>query len=101
MIRDHARLGIPTDWPCSIRRVYAMEKSEIINGEKVQNIYECDFLLIKAGEIDGIIQAIVYFVVIIRGIEFTINLREPEIDTYYEWLKEHDGLSPLYYNDEA
>lgn len=33
----------------------------------------------------------------IRGIEFAINLKEPEIDIYYEWLEEHDDVSPLYY----
>ncbi|MBP3710399.1 MAG: HNH endonuclease [Treponema sp.] len=101
LIRNHARLGTPTNWPCSIRRVYDMEKSEILKGKKVQKVYECDFLLIKTGEIDDVILAIVYFVVIIRGIEFAINLREPEIDTYYEWLKEHDDLSPLYYNNKG
>ena len=96
LIRNHARLGTTAEWPCSIRRVYDMEKSEIINGEEVQKVYECDFLCIKTGEIENGVVAIIYFVLIIRGIEFVINLGEPEIDNYYKWLKEHEYISPLY-----
>lgn len=38
----------------------------------------------------------VYFVIAIHGIEYAINFGGPVIDGYLVWLKEHNGISPLY-----
>lgn len=38
----------------------------------------------------------IYFVVALWGIEFAINMAGPEISGYEDWLKTHNGESPLY-----
>jgi hypothetical protein len=107
-IRNHARLGTTKDWPCSIRRIYNMEKSwEDDDGITSQVIHEFDFLLSNCDDIEdkkvGFVYAITYFVFALLGMEFAINIAEPEIHGYQQWLYEHDNISPLYYeskNDE-
>lgn len=96
LIRNYARLGTPYDWPCSIRRIYGMYEYEIdSSGCAIQKKFECDFLIIKEGKIGNAICATVYFILVIRGIEFVINLTYPEIDGYYDWLEKHNGISKI------
>lgn len=96
LIRDHARKGSTYDWPCSIRRIYSMyEYEKDSSGRAIQKKFECDFLIIKKKEIDNAIHATVYFILVIRGIEFVINLISPEIDGYYDWLEKHNSMSKI------
>lgn len=102
-IRRHARLGFIENWPCSIRRIYSFDKKWGTDNDPEQKIYEWDFLLIPIDnkvDINSIkepILAELYFVVVIWGIEFAINMAGPEIEGYLIWLKEHNNISPLYY----
>lgn len=96
-IRNHARRGIVSEWPCSIRRIYSMDtlwKCE--KDREKQKIYEADFLMIDKGGEGDTKYVILYFVVVLWGMEFAINMAEPEIDEYHRWVNQHGGLSPLY-----
>lgn len=42
------------------------------------------------------IKSELYFVLIVFGIEFVINLGGPYIDGYLKWLERHNNISPLY-----
>ena len=96
-IRNHARRGTISEWPCSIRRIYDMDTLWKCKGdEEKQKIYECDFLIIDKGGEGDIKYVILYFVVVLWGMEFAINMGEPEIDGYNSWVNQHNGLSPLY-----
>lgn len=99
-IRNHVRRGSPKSWPCHIRRIYSHHKSWVdCNGESYQIIHESDFLMPGITEYNGSdpVQAELYFVVALWGIEFAINLGGPCIEGYQTWLQEHDDASPLYY----
>lgn len=65
-------------------------------------MFEYDFLLIPFDKNIDILKinepflAELYFIIIIWGMEFTINMAGPEIDGYIKWLKENNNISPLY-----
>ena len=99
-IRNHVRRGSPRAWPCHIRRIYSHRKSWIdSDGETYQIIHESDFLMPSITKYDGQnpVQAELYFIVALWGMEFAINLGGPCIEGYQAWLKEHDNASPLYF----
>lgn len=87
-LRDHARYGRPQVWPVHIRSIYPADAAIIEDGEMRQIVHESDFLVTPWGEW--------FHVVVIFGIEFTINLGGPEIDGYLRWLDSNRGVSPLY-----
>lgn len=102
-IRNHARYGNINNWPCNIRRIYNYDKNWGNNNELEHKIFECDFLLIPIEKnldlkhLDKSIDAYLYFIIALWGMEFAINMAGPEIDGYLKWLKEHDDVSPLYF----
>lgn len=96
-IRNHARRGTTPEWPCSIRRLYNIDAFQKL-GENTweQIINESGFLMIDKGGEGEIKYVILYFVVVLFGMEFAINMAEPEIEEYNNWVNQHGGLSPLY-----
>jgi hypothetical protein len=89
-IRRYVRLGTPNEvWPVSIRRIYAPDFhfNDLTHGPH-QVLHEWMILGTSASEY--------YAVIAIFGIEYAINLGGPEIDGFIDWLKSHDGRSPLY-----
>lgn len=95
-IRNHARRGTTSKWPCSIRCLYDMDALwRCKDGTWKQKIYETDFLMIDKGGKGDTKYVILYFVVVLWGIEFAINMAGPEIDEYNSWVDQHGGLSPL------
>lgn len=98
-IRNHVRRGSPKTWPCHIRRIYSHHKAWVDNdGETYQIIHESDFLMpgVSAHNETEPVQAELYFVVALWGVEFAINLGGPYIEGYQAWLQEHDNASPLF-----
>lgn len=95
-IRKFARAPrIGQTWPYTKRRIYSADKMFIVPDEKMgQMIYECDIL--ATGTADS---SEYYFVVAIFGIEYAINIGGDSMDGYHEWLKRHDGMSPLHINN--
>ena len=89
--RNFARYGAgPRDWPYHEISLY--EDSRVFideeNGSPFQISNEFDFLLTSAQEL--------YFVIVLFGVQYTINLGGPEVEGFEKWLKENDYRSPLY-----
>ena len=91
-IREFARYGKRyKSWPYHIRKIY--EENEIFkseeNADKLQDrLFEYDILVTTNSEY--------YLVLILKGIEYSINIGGPEIIGYYNWLLENDNKCPLY-----
>jgi len=105
-IRDHARLGTTKNWPCSIRRIYSINKKwNTMDNKDVQVIHESDFLFPSYNSTNlsdsEYITSELYFIVILWGIEFAINMGGPELEGYEVWLREHNNISPLYYGKNS
>ena len=99
-IRNHVRRGVPRTWPCHIRRIYSHHQTWVdSDGETYQMIHESDFLMPGVTEYDVLesVQAELYFIVALWGMEFAINLGGPCIEGYQAWLQEHNNVSPLYF----
>ena len=100
-IREHARLGSTKKWPCSVRRIYSAHRLWDFGDHLYsQIVHEFDFLFINSsGEQvnHDYVQAELYFIIALWGIEFAINIGGPEIEGYEKWLTEHNGISPLYH----
>lgn len=88
-IRNHARRGSTPRWPVSVRRIYDGDAGVSDEAGTVhQVVHESDILVTESGEW--------YFVLAIFGLELAINYAGPTIHGYDEWIKAHDGVSPLY-----
>ena len=102
LIRNHARQGTTPNWPCNIRRIYDFDKKWNYNDGVIgQMIHESDFLPINfdvnALNNSSYIYTELYFVIALWGMEFTINMAGPEIESYKLWLKEHNYASHRHY----
>jgi hypothetical protein len=89
-VRHFARYGdVNKKWPFYERRLYdENHKFTSVTGEEYQTLHEFSILHTKDTEL--------YAVVIILGVEYTINLGGPEIEGYLKWLDENNFRSPLY-----
>lgn len=97
LIRNHARIGMPSEWPCSIRRIYSINQyRKGDNNTWEQIVHESDFLILDQGGNEDYRYVIMYYVVAIWGMEFVINMSQPEINGYYKWLSDNHLVSPLY-----
>ena len=105
-IRNYARFGNTGTWACNIRRIYNMDK--VWQDEKemqYQMVNESDFLLVPVDEKadllnDNPVPVYPFFVFAVFGLEFVINIADPDIDglePYKMWLQKHRNVSPLYY----
>jgi hypothetical protein len=76
-----------------MRRIYdansawADESGNIIDVVHEFNIYQMS-------------PGIFYFVLVIFGMEFAINYSGPYIDSYIQWLRDHNNVSPLYFGKD-
>lgn len=89
-IRSFARYGYGEFWKYTQRRVYNEEArfvNPITHPESYEILHEFDFLCIKEG--------IIYFILVIMGIEYAINLAESETDLYNEWLVKNNHVCPI------
>lgn len=86
--RNYVRRGSKYNyWPFHQRRIYQTvfgDPSDV----RSDILHEYDILQTEQNEW--------YIVVCIFGVEYAINLGGPEIDGYINWLKFHNGRSPLY-----
>lgn len=89
-LRNYARYGGKKIWEYNQRRIYTEEtrfNDKIIYPDPYEILHEFGFVWIKEG--------ILYFVLVIMGIEYAINLGESETDSYKKWLKENNNITPL------
>jgi len=105
-IRNYVRLGSGKTWPCSIRRIYDMDKMWTDHtGIAYQIVHESDFLLIPVDEgadllNDNPVMVYPYFVLVLFGLEFAIYMADPDdegLDMYKSWLHKHGEISPLHF----
>jgi hypothetical protein len=90
-IREYVRYDKSKEyWVYNVRKIYSeTEKFYSSDEEKYYDmLYEYDFLCTEHSEI--------YFVMILKGYEFTINMAGSCLEGYYDWLKTHNNESPLY-----
>lgn len=107
-IRKYARYGKGCKfWHYHQRRIYGEGDHfrGMQGGITYEILNEMDFLCIKSGEetISGqlIIYTELYFVLVIMGIEYVIDMSCPEIDGYELWLKNNNSKSQVErYNEQ-
>lgn len=89
-LREYARYGKGKFWKYSQRRIYGEEDrftDPINNPEPYEILHEMDFLYLK--------NEILYFVLVIMGVEYVINLGASEIELYEKWLLENNEKTPI------
>lgn len=91
-LRNYVRFGKGKFWEYKQRKVYEEFDGfkDISNPEKpeiYQMLHEYDFLYIE--------NKYLFFICIIMGIEYTINIRESTLELYDEWIKNNKNKSPL------
>ena len=90
-IRQYVRYGGNYIWEYNARRIYA--RNEAYQGDITTHInYEFDFLFTSQGK--------AYFIIVLYGIEYVINIIDNTIADYAEWLKDNHYISPLYISPE-
>lgn len=93
-LRHYARFGAPPNfWPFNTRVIYPEGKMFVEGTQRYEVLHEHTLLYTESSEL--------YLVVAILGIEYVINMGEPKIDGYIEWLKQRSFKSPLYINRNA
>ena len=89
-LRDYVRIGSPyTQWPFHMRRIYLEDK--VFYEErygKCEILHSFTLLYTESQEL--------YLVLVMFGIEYSLNMGGPEIEGYVEWLKQNEFKSPLY-----
>lgn len=90
-LRQFVRYDQNISWNYHARKFYAEDaKFSYQQNTEIDMIYEYDFLITDKNEF--------YFIIILKGYEFTINIGGPSLDGYINWLQEHNQISPLYKN---
>lgn len=91
-LRNYVRFGHGKFWNYNQRKVY--EEYDIFQDIEdfnkpvtYQTLYEYDFLYIE--------MKFLFFVCIILGTEYVINMSEPNLEVYNEWIKKNNNKSPL------
>ena len=88
-IRAYVRYNSKNEnWDYFVRKIYDETETFLREGNVVDMIFECDFLLTPQEEI--------YFIIVFKGVEFALNLAGDSIEGYQQWLDQNEGTSPLY-----
>ncbi|WP_318349097.1 HNH endonuclease [Aquipluma nitroreducens] len=89
-LRNYARFGKGSFWKYHQRRIYSEETrftDPIHHPEPYEILHEMDILYTEDN--------VMYFILVIMGIEFAINLAHPETDYYVDWLQKNNNTSPI------
>lgn len=89
-IRNYARYGKGSFWNYHQRRIYTEETrftDPIYHPGPYEILHEMDILYSE--------DMVMYFVIVIMGIEYAINIAHPETDYYKEWLLKNNNISPI------
>lgn len=101
-LREYARYGKGKDWQYNQRRIYSEGDCFINQRENIhyEILHEMKFLTTEYKRYpNGKVEAEIYFIMCIAGIEYAICISDSDISGYQKWLAKHDGNSPL--TDEA
>lgn len=97
-LREYARYGKGRYWQYNQRRIYSegdlfYNKSEEINYEI---LHEMIFFTKEYNKhSNGMVEAEIYYVLAISGMEYAICISDPDISEYKNWLELNGGHSPL------
>lgn len=97
-LRVYARYGKSKYWQYNQRRIYSegdcfFNQSENIHYEM---LHEMKFLTTEyKRDPNGKVEAEIYFIMCIAGIEYAICISDSDISGYQKWLEKHNGISPL------
>ena len=101
-LREYARYGKGEYWQYNQRRIYS-EGDVVFNQNEdldYEILHEMKFFTREHKRLpNGYVEAEIYFVMAIAGIEYAICISDPNISEYQKWLEEYNGLSPL--NDDS
>lgn len=92
-LRRFARYNEGPDWPFTVRTLHPVNAIFYDAGETFELLHEFDVLFTRSSE--------AYFVFLIFGVEFVINLGGRENDGFCRWLEENNWASPLYVPKDA
>ncbi|MFW1378529.1 hypothetical protein ACEV7K_25330, partial [Vibrio parahaemolyticus] len=78
-------------WDYTKRRIYSSSSDHLlIYSSETQVVFEWDFHGI--GTPDNLE---LFFIVVLFGVEYAINLASEDMTSYKKWLDENNGRSPL------
>ena len=89
-LREYARYGKGDFWKYHQRRIYGEDDrfvNPINHPEPYEILHEMDFLYLD--------EKILYFTIVIMGIEYVINLGGSETELYENWLTKNKDSSPI------
>jgi hypothetical protein len=89
-LRNYARYGKGNFWKYHQRRIYGEDDrftDPVHHPEPYEILHEMDILYSE--------DMVMFFIVVIMGIEFAINLAHSETDYYVDWLRKNNNASPI------
>lgn len=97
-LREYARYGKGEYWQYNQRRIYS--EGGLFHNESEESYYEIlhemTFFTKEYNEhSDGMVEAEIYYVLAIGGMEYAICISDPDISGYRNWLDLNGGHSPL------
>ncbi len=93
-LRNFVRFNMGKEaWPYAYRTLYPVNAVFQENGQAFEVLHEYQLLYTKGNEL--------YIVLVLFGVEFTMNLGGRFLDGYKKWLQENDWKSPLYSEKNA
>ena len=101
-LREYVRYGKGKYWQYNQRRIYSEGDCFFNQSENIhyEILHEMKFLTTECKRYsNGKVEAEIYFIICIAGIEYAICISDSEISGYQKWLEKHNGISPL--TDEA
>jgi hypothetical protein len=91
-LRNYVRYGKGSLWSYHMRKIYKESDYFVDNieseGVPYQILHEYDFLYIE--------NYYLFFICVIMGVEYTINMAESDLQKYFEWLNDNNNKSPLF-----
>lgn len=97
-LREYARYGKGEFWQYHQRRLYSEGDCFFNQNENIyyEILHEMKLFVKEHKHYqNGNVEAEIYFVMAIAGIEYAICLSDPNISDYQKWVEEHKDLSPL------
>lgn len=97
-LREYARYGVGKYWQYNQRRIYSEGDYFYNQNENIcyETLHEMKLFVKEHKHFqNGNVEAEIYFVMAMAGIEYAICLSDPDISEYQKWVKDHKGLSPL------
>ena len=104
-LREYARYGKGPYWQYNQRRIYS-EGAFFVHKDKdgrgcYEILHEMKFFTKEHKRYSsGFVEAEIYFIIAIAGIEYAMCISDPSITEYQKWIDEHKGRSPLSDDDE-